>query len=925
MVSVLSSMDLLKGKRAEKRRMYGVSQPLQFIPSSRKNDEWAAWNLDWLEWNGLKQIRNNARRLMKNYKLAEGIIDKSDYIIEQNNEYNDIIEQISQENEIESMELKFYPIIPNVIKTLVDEFAKRNRRITFKAVDEYTMNEILDSKYQQVMSTLVKEAEDKLKLQLAQMGIDVDNPQDEEQAQQVQQVMSEENIMSLPQIQEYYDKNYQIAAEKWATRQYNIDEERFAMDELEQIAFIDKLVADREFWHFKMYEDDYDIELWNPVLTFYHKSPSVRYISDAQFVGKIDVMTAADIVDCYGWNMTDDQLKQLENHYMSDMPGYSITGYQNDGAFYDTTKSHDWNTNRPGLAYRQFIQGESIHTDYDVIGEITEQSEDDHYQNRSDMFRVTTAYWKSQRQIGWLTKVDELGNVTNQMVSDWYKPTIEPVYNTTLNPNKTAENLVYGEHIEWIWINQVWGGVKIGPNAPTFYGMENTTGIEPIYIGINQNKIGPIKFQFKGEKTIYGAKLPVEGRVFSDRNTKSMSLVDSMKPFQIAYNIVNNQIQDILMTEIGQVVMFDQNTLPKHSMGEDWGKNNLAKAYEIMKDYGLMPLDTTITNTENATNFQHFQQMDLSQNNRLQTRISLAQYFKQQAFEQVGISPQRMGTPIGATTSATEVEQIQVGSYAQTELHFIDHCDNLMPRVHRMRTDLAQWYACNSSSIRQIVSTSEDERQNFEINGTDLLLRDINVYSTTKANHRRILEQMKQLAMNNNTTGGSLFDLGQILQADSIGTLNSALKKAEDKAQKKIEQEQQMQQQMQQQMIQAQQEEKQHERDHEWQLNEAKMRNNVVVAEIRAAGYGSMMDIDENKRSDFADRMDEIRKSDEFNQQIDIQREKIANQKVKDENKMALEREKLAVMRENKDKDLQIARENKNQYDVKQNTKQNKK
>ena len=179
MVSVLSSMDLLKGKRAEKRRMYGVSQPLQFIPSSRKNDEWAAWNLDWLEWNGLKQIRNNARRLMKNYKLAEGIIDKSDYIIEQNNEYNDIIEQISQENEIESMELKFYPIIPNVIKTLVDEFAKRNRRITFKAVDEYTMNEILDSKYQQVMSTLVKEAEDKLKLQLAQMGIDADNPQDD--------------------------------------------------------------------------------------------------------------------------------------------------------------------------------------------------------------------------------------------------------------------------------------------------------------------------------------------------------------------------------------------------------------------------------------------------------------------------------------------------------------------------------------------------------------------------------------------------------------------------------------------------------------------------------------------------------------------------------------------------------------------------
>ncbi len=40
--------------------------------------------------------------------------------------------------------------------------------------------------------------------------------------------------------------------------------------------------------------------------------------------------------------------------------------------------------------------------------------------------------------------------------------------------NKTKENLVYGEHIDWIWINEVWGGVKIGPNIPSFWGMKTT-------------------------------------------------------------------------------------------------------------------------------------------------------------------------------------------------------------------------------------------------------------------------------------------------------------------------------------------------------------------------------------------------------------------------------------------------------------------
>ena len=34
-------------------------------------------------------------------------------------------------------------------------------------------------------------------------------------------------------------------------------------------------------------------------------------------------------------------------------------------------------------------------------------------------------------------------------------------------------------------------------------------------------------------------------------------------------------------------------------MGEDWGKNNYAKAFVAMKDFQMLPLDTSITNTEN--------------------------------------------------------------------------------------------------------------------------------------------------------------------------------------------------------------------------------------------------------------------------------------------------------------------------------------
>jgi hypothetical protein len=39
---------------------------------------------------------------MKNYKLAKGIIDKSDYIVEEDNEYRDIVELLTKEDAISS-------------------------------------------------------------------------------------------------------------------------------------------------------------------------------------------------------------------------------------------------------------------------------------------------------------------------------------------------------------------------------------------------------------------------------------------------------------------------------------------------------------------------------------------------------------------------------------------------------------------------------------------------------------------------------------------------------------------------------------------------------------------------------------------------------------------------------------------------------
>ena len=657
-MKVFNAMQLKGGAKADQKgypTTSSLTQPIQFLPSKQKDDDWSAWNLDWLELQGLEFLRVNARKLLKNYKLAKGIIDKTDYIIEEDNDMKELMDVLTKEDD-SALELKFYPIIPNVINVLSGEFSKRFSKVQFRAVDDLSYNEMLEQKRALIEENLLADAEKKLLLKMIEMDADMES-------EEVQQQLSPENLKSLPEIEDFFTKDYRSLVEEWATHQLNVDEERFKMKELEERAFRDMLCTDREFWHFRMLEDDYDVELWNPVLTFYQKSPDRRYIADGNWAGKVDMMTVSDVIDKYGYLMSEEQLHSLQTIYPARSAMYQLDGVQNDGSFYDPTKSHEWNTGMPSLGYRQFVSNwyGSPEGGGDIISWILSEGEDVNMWGNGEMMRVSTVYWKTQRKVGHLTYIKEDGDLIQEIIDESYRVTEKPIYDTSLFKNKSKDNLVEGEHIDWIWINEVWGGVKLGPNIPALWRSDMADNLNPIYLGINRSKPSRIPFQFKGDNSLYGCKLPVEGRVFSDRNTRSTSLVDLMKAYQVGYNMVNNQIADILVDELGTVIMFDQNALPRHSMGEDWGKNNYAKAYVAMKDFSMLPLDTSITNTENATNFQHYQTLNLEQSKRLMSRVQLAQYFKQEAFQAIGINPERMGTPIaqqtatGVTTSSFSI------------------------------------------------------------------------------------------------------------------------------------------------------------------------------------------------------------------------------------------------------------------------------
>jgi len=294
----------------------------------------------------------------------------------------------------------------------------------------------------------------------------------------------------------------------------------------------------------------------------------------------------------------------------------------------------------------------------------------------------------------------------------------------------------------------------------------------------------------------------------------------------------------------------------------------------------------------------------------------LADYFKNEAFAVIGLNQQRMGMQIAQEQTATAIEQATNASYAQTEQYFIQHSDNLMPRVHQMRTDLAQYYHSKNPSLRLQYITGADEKVNFQMNGTDLLLRDLNIFCTTKTNSRSVMEQLKQLAVTNNTMGASIYDLGNVIKSESIGELTGVLKAAEEKVNRQKQEEQQHQQELQQQQQQFEQQQLQAQQKFKAEESEKDRQARIIEAQIRGAGMGAAVDINKNQQSDYLDALKHIEDTKNFQETMNFKREQEVNKTSLTSQKHELEREKLQTQKDVASKQLQIAETNKNKYDV---------
>ena len=860
---ILWGADLYKGAKFDTSNVFNLNDvlPFQMLTQDEKTPEWIHAVADHYESVGWRNVELKAGRIQRNYWLRHGKLNPNDYII--NPTYNEYYEAIgimlpNKESPLE----QFYPIIPNIVDVLRGEKLKRADTFSVVQVDEDAVSQALDSKQQDFLSAIEQLTIVQKQYELSRMGLtpDVNNQQMMQQYQQEIQ-----NTQQQFQQTEAKFKTFRTTGAKWASKVVDIQQQRYSLDELELDGFESSLIADREFWHLDMLEDDFRLELLNPKWADYHKSPSTKYVGDGDYFLWFDWMSSGDIINRYGTKIKEEDFEKMKNIYSKIVGSLVVPDYAKSipGSYYDTSKPYaQASAMNPALndallgkelAYNfSKSQNFSTNIDVDLFSPVGNR-----FTGEPQMFRVLNLYWRSMKKMGWLTSIDRDGNVTQDWVTEDFKETIKPKYDKSIIKTESKDNLLYGEHIDWTWVTEWRGLKKISPNQKHSFWLTNDQ-FSSIYIDG-----GPCPFQFKGVNNVYDSKPPVEGCEFSWLNATTHSLVDRLKPFQILHNVAMNKVPKAMLGDYGQKLTIDKRIIPTNSADLQAGINPIEAYNDQLRESDVLPYQLSRESLEGLGQPALPQLINLSTVEQSKAYLLMASMIKDMAGEVVGVTRQRLGQQ-KASETAYGVQQGIAYSETQTEKYFDQHT-KLMQRVRQKMLDAAQYYSTFKETSREIYMNDKDENVFLEIEGMQNLLPHYNIYLKSTADVRSTLQQLQKFLLEENTLPFKPSEKISAIVSKSVPEIMEIMKKGEIEADQKAEQDHQRQIELEQERrktLLAQQQEAQKGKVEIEGMRDA---SNEKVATIRGLG-GDQTDVNANTIPDAKENLDNYFKQQQLSQ-----------------------------------------------------------
>lgn len=938
---ILTGRDIIKGQVTKTNlnsNSFLEATPWQMVELDEKTQDWKEWNADYFEWIGLTQVRKNSRKIIKNRRLASGILDMEDYMIPETGAIAQL-QNWTLPEETENSLNKFHPLIPPFLKVLDGEFLKRNLRVYVSCIDRNTEDEKLEYKKTQVDETMTKLLTSQKQEALQKMGlVPIDESEMEGASQEEMQQAQQQNqqyysemdaVKGLAEAQQKY-KTYRHIFEQFGQHVINKSYDKFRMAELEREAFMETLCNSGEYWHIDLGEADFKVEFLDAANIFKHQSHNIKYSSSGDYFGWFQNVSAGDIINMIGKRLSKEQFDNLKgtlesyNSVLQNGSTGSIVAHEQGwpGAYYDTSKKYpDGKTNIP---MAQYWQGENLNAIVNANNFKNQSSASiaSLFGNTSNtfeqpkMFRMLRLYWRSQRKIGWLVKKDKTGQVVFQ---DWidenFMVSIPPIYDNTITNEKSKDNLVYGEHIDWEWVNEWRHIIKINNNIENgFWKNQNTYGFEPIYLDGD-----PVKFQFSGKAdNPYEVYPPIEGVEFKMKQIRPISIVDLLAPSQIDYNIARNKIPNIMFQDNGLVLAVAKSQFSNNTpgvQGEESPREAMLRGMREDKIFEYTPPDKDILMTYGNALPVKPEILNYSRIKEALDYLALAEAIKQNASQLIGISAPRMAQS-KASMTATGVQNDINYSETQTEPYFHQHIVEFMPRVYQKILEAAQYYCTLHESARVAYQTTAEENIFLEVENLERLPRNYNIKCTSDIKESVIKEKLERLFLENNTTDASLLELASGVTTESPAEILEILRQAQVKREK-----------LEQQKYEQEIQQSQAERDaaaelqrqlfeHESTEKELDRQSQEEVARIRAMG-GLQSDADMSGELDAKENLDAHQANQQMQNTQSNFREKLAFDKQKHRDNTNLSKEQLLAKSVIEQKKLAIALANQQKNDDK--------
>jgi len=870
------------------------------------NSEWMKDCMDAIEAIGRFQLGNNLK-LKENYEIIKGRFVLEHYL--DSEDFFDMASAISQEFQLPKY-LKHYDITTKAVDLLVGEYLNRPDLFRVTASDADSTNERVRVKTELVQQYLQSQIQKEITAKLMAMGLDPNKKdfKNEQEAQQYQQEIQAKYQELTPEaIETYMTYDFRTSAEHWGNAVLSNDKYKFRFREMEKEEFTDMLVADRCFSHFYMTPTGYNVENWNPVNTFWHQSPEVKYVEDGDYVGRTFFMSRAQAIDRYGWRMSVEEQENLYPKWADDTKG-KARGYNLDQTVIYPFKGYD--------SYRTIQQGVQASIGFNPLDrtniamngiiDVSDGTNTNWSFAQGDLVMITEGYWRSQRRVGFLSMIDEeTGEPINEIVDETFEPKLFNIvekkgnyYEYKFNPEPNT--------ITWCWTNQIWQGIKI--NQANFNIEEANKQRTGIYIDIR-----PTSFQFKGDYNPFNPKLPVCGGIFDNRNGRSMSLVDKLKPYQIFYNAIWNQMYGILQRNNGKFFLMDVNVLPSL---KDWGGEEALERFKAMADATSIGLIDTAAGAMTPNAFaasNGFNVVDLSEHDKIQALMNLAILVEQQGFVQIGITQQRQGQ-MQASSTATSDQAAISQSFAITETYF-ENYSNYKTRKLNMHLALAQYVASlgEDGDITLPYITSDLGNAWVKVNKTELLLRDLGVNIENSRESAKQKQMAEQLALNNNTSNIPLSGLIKMIRMTNLTDMEKSLEVYEANFHKQEMEKLKQQQEMQQQALEAEAREKQADRDNAVHIAEIKAKADLQKATLTGIANESSFDPNVDLTDKLIAQRDISLKENQAASQNYLAQQALVQKQLADYQKGKLEKEKLGHDKKLKESEQASKKEIENQ------------